>query len=246
MSDSWSMSHNSEGNFLHVTFSEDFVLAELDTVAQTLESRGHTQENRLFDFLQSTELAPTTTELLDLARRSADWDLDNVKVAWLAANQTHAGLLRIITTKFSEQVMKVFTSEPEARRWLTGKSAVTQDSPGRVNHYPVRLRGLISADIILQKQQEVRDDENYKPEQPLLWDLRECQINESLDSLKEMAVSMASNYQLDKLGFKAAILIDSHFIELIVREMAKATELDQDSNIVIFRSYRDAMAWLAK
>lgn len=246
MSDTWSMAHDPEGGFLEITFAEDFLLRDLDSVAQSLESEGHAGEHRLFNFLSHGGLAPTTTELLDLAKKSVNWEVEGVRVAWLAGTQTDAGLLRIITTKFSEQVMRVFTSEPEARRWLVGQSAVVQDSPGQVDHHPIRLRGEITSDDIIRAQQEVRATKGFLPKQPLLWDLRECRILESLDVSKEIAVFMAGNHNRDRQGYKSAILVDSHFLEMIVREMGRASELDQSNSIVVFRSYRDAMAWLAK
>ncbi len=246
MNETWSMAHDPEGNFLVVKFSEDFSLGELDQVAQAIDAADNLELNRLFDFSSSTGLAPTTTELLALARQSAEWPLDGVRIAWLAASQTEAGLLRIITTKFSEQVMKVFTSQPEARRWLAGNSTAVQDSPGQVQHYPIRLRGDITADMVMKTLQEIREAEGYSPELPLLWDLRECRAKESLDVLKEMAVFFAGNFSRDRLGSKSAVLVDSHFNELILREMGKASGLDGSKEIVVFRSYRDAMAWLAK
>ena len=237
----WSIKHETSTGRLRGTFTEDFALHEIDAVAQSLESEGF-EENRMFNFQDCAGLAPTTTELLDIARRSADWDLDAVKVAWLAANQSDAALLRIITSKFSEQVMKVFTSEPEAIRWLTGKSVAVQDSPGRVDHHPVRLRGEVNTRMVMKIQDEFKASPRGRP---ILWDLRECQIQQSLDELIEMAVDLAESFRGQAAEFKSAVLVDSHFMEMIIKEMGKAAELSENRSIRVFRSYRDAIAWLA-
>ena len=240
----WLIEEEENTGLLRVTFNEEFSLREIDGLAQSLESEGYLH-NRLFNFQGCAGLAPTTTELLDIARRSADWDLEQTKVAWLAANQSDAALLRVITSKFSERVMKVFTSEPEAVRWLTGQNTVVQDSPGRVDHHPVRLRGEVNARMVMKIQQEMKDAVAHSPSRPVLWDLRECQIQQSLDELKEIAVDLAASYRGSHPDFKNAVLVDSHFMEMIVKEMGKAAELDENDPIVVFRSYRDAIAYLA-
>lgn len=244
MTEGWSWQEAQEFNLVEVTFREPFSLNDIDAAAQTLESEGIVQSHRLFNFVECTSLSPTTTELLDIARRSADWQLEGIKFAWLAGTQADAGLLRIVASKFDEKVMKVFTSEHEARRWLRGSSEVYQDSPGRVDHLPIRMRGQINLNEVLSTQQAIREAPDYTVERPLLWDLRESQLSESLSEVKELAVLMADSHNRDRQGQKTAILVDSHIMDLMFREMAKVPQWPRE-DVRVFRSYRDAIAWLA-
>ncbi len=225
-------------------FREPFSLNDVDSAAKTLESEGYANLHKLFNFTECTNLSPTTTELLDIARRSANWHLQGVKIAWLAGSQADAGLLRIIASKFDEKVMKVFTSEPEARRWLQGTREIIQDSPARVDHLPIRMRGQINLNEVLNTQQAIRETPDYTIERPLLWDLRESQLPESLSEVKDLAVLIADNHNRDRQGQKTAILVDSHIMDLLFREMAKVPDWPGE-DVKVFRSYRDAIAWLA-
>lgn len=244
MANGWSWQQQPELNLIQVTFQDPFSLNDVDTAAQTLESEGHLSQHRLLNFVECNELSPTTTELLDIARRSADWQLEGIKVAWLAGTQAAAGLLRIIASKFDEKTMKVFTSEAEAKRWLQGTKEIVQDSPGRVEHLPIRMRGQINLDEVLKTQKAVRSAKDYSPELPLLWDLRESQLSESLAEVKDLAVHLAANHNRDRAGRKSAVLVDSHIMDLLIREMAKVDDWPRE-DVTVFKSYRDAVAWLA-
>jgi hypothetical protein len=245
MSQSWTIQQDADDNIIQVVFHEAASIKDVDPMAQSLESDNHLTEHRLFNFIECAGLNPTTTELLDIARRSADWQLDGLKVAWLAGTQVDAGLLRIIASKFSDKVMRVFTSEAEARRWLLGMKEVVPDSPAKLDHHPIRLRGSINLDQVRQAQLNLRSSADFEAARPLLWDLREAQLSESLAEVKDLAVPIAENHNQTRAGLKSAVLVDSHIMDLLIREMAKVEAWPTD-DVQVFRSYRDAIAWLGK
>lgn len=245
MSQSWTIQHEADNNIIYVVFHGTASLKDVDPVAQSLESEEHLTEHRLLSFVECAGLNPTTTELLEIARRSANWELEDLKIAWLAGTQVDAGLLRIIASKFSDKVMRVFTSEAEARRWLMGTKEVVQDSPAKVDHQPIRLRGAINLEQVRQTQLSLHNSQDFDPTRPLLWDLREAQLSESLAEVKDLAVPIAENHNQARAGRKSAVLVDSHIMDLLIREMAKVDAWPVE-DVQVFRSYRDAIAWLGK
>ncbi|MFT7245885.1 MAG: hypothetical protein ACI82A_003256 [Candidatus Azotimanducaceae bacterium] len=107
------------------------------------------------------------------------------------------------------------------------------------------MRGTINLDDVMQKQLDLRQDEHYDPARPLLWDLRESRLTESLAGVQDLARFVAGNHSRDRAGHKSAVLVDSHLMDLLIREMAKTSEWPAE-DVLIFRSYKEAVAWLVR
>tara|TARA_R110002072_G_scaffold64_8_gene406 strand:+ start:9415 stop:10149 length:735 start_codon:yes stop_codon:yes gene_type:complete len=237
----WRITHEQEPDLVVVDFAQPFNFENIDFAAQEI---GDSDSSRLFNFVDCTGLSPTTTELLSMGKKAAAWSLaDQTRIAFVAGSQTDAGLLRIVISRFSEQVMKVFLSATEARRWLSARDTGVSEVIGRSDHLPVRLRGTINLDDVLQTQQNIRQQPEYYPGQPLLWDLREASLTESLAEVQDLAVFIAGNHNRDRSGYRSAILVDSHIMDLLIREMAKVSEWPSE-DIRVFRSYKEAVGWL--
>lgn len=183
--------------------------------------------------------------MLQAGKRLAAFQLpETVRCAWVAASQRDAGLLRIVLGRTSDQILKVFLSDSEARRWLMTDDKEVSESPGRVDHVLVRMRGTISLDEVLRQQQSFREQSGFDATQPVLWDLRESTLVESLDEVQTLAVYIAGNHNRDRAGYRSAVLIDSHLMDLLIREMTRVPGWPVE-DLAVFRSYREAMGWLA-
>lgn len=237
----WKITKEQYPDIVVVGFAEPFTFEDVEHAAQEINDSATC---RLFNFMDCTGLTPTTTELLGIAKKLTLWNLqEQTRVAWVAGSQTDAGLLRIVTSKFTEQVMKVFLSASEARQWLTAENVSVSEPIGKSDHLPIRLRGSINLDDVLKTQQEVRQQSGYSPSRPLLWDLRESKLAESLAEVQDLATFIAGNHNRDRSGSKSAVLVDSHLMDLLVREMSKASEWPS-SDVQVFRSYKEAVGWL--
>tara|TARA_R110002110_G_scaffold23400_4_gene89261 strand:- start:103 stop:966 length:864 start_codon:yes stop_codon:yes gene_type:complete len=240
----WQFNAEGSNRLLVVEFQSDFRLQEIDLAVQDIADSQWSDYCRLFDFSR-VPFAPTTTELLEVGKHMANWQAaEEVKIAWLAASQKDMGLLRIIVDRSWDQLMRVFLSESEARRWLLGSAHEFVDSPLRIEHKHIRLRGTIDLDAVLRQQQVYREQPDYSPEMPILWDLREAALTESLEEVQTLAVYIAGNHNRDRAGFRSAVLIDSHIMDLLIREMTRVSGWPA-SDIAVFRSYREAIGWLA-
>lgn len=243
MTSTWQIIREQNPDLVVVMFSLPFSVDQIDQAEKELVD---VESARLLNFVDCVGFSPTTTELLDIAKKSVAWNLNNqTKIAWLAGSQADAGLLRIITSGFSERELKVFLSESEARAWLLAGHRGAVEVVGQGKHLPVRLRGSINLDDVMQKQLELRQDAHYDPAQPLLWDLRESKLTESLAEVQGLARFVAGNHSRDRAGYKSAVLVDSHLMDLLIREMAKVSEWPTQ-DVVVFRSYKEAVAWLSR
>lgn len=229
---------------LVVVFSEPFSIVDIELAEQEINAGQWADWSRLFDFSRCL-LSPTTTELLQVGKQLADsHGSDQVKCGWIAATQRDVGLLRIVLGRTSDQIVRVFLSDSEARRWLAGGEKEILESPVRVSHVPVRMRGTISLDEVLRQQQILREQTDYDVAKPILWDLRESTLIESLDEVQTLAVYIASNHNRDRAGQRSAVLIDSHIMGLLFKEMTKVSGWPSD-DVAVFRSFREALGWLA-
>ncbi|MFT4799622.1 MAG: hypothetical protein ACJAYE_002009 [Candidatus Azotimanducaceae bacterium] len=243
MTSGWQVTREQDPDLVVVTFLPPFTVDHIDQAEKELVE---VESVRLLSFVECVGFSPTTTELLDIAKKSVEWNISNqTRIAWLAGSQAAAGLLRIITSRFSDRELKVFLSDTEARAWLAGDHRATLDVVGQSKHLAVRLRGTINLDDVMQKQLEVRRDIDYDPARPLLWDLRESRFTESLAEVQHLARLVAGNHNSDRQGHKSAVLVDSHLMDLLIREMAKASDWP-GVDIVVFRSYKEAVAWLSR
>jgi len=215
MTGTWQITREQNPELVVVNFLPPFAVDQIDQAENEL---GEVESARLMNFVDCAGFSPTTTELLDIAKKSAQWNLSHqARIAWLAGSQADAGLLRIITSRFNERELKVFLSETEARAWLTGSHRATQDVVGQGKHLAIRLRGTINLDDVMQKQQEICNETGYDPARPLLWDLRESRLTESLAEVQELARFVAGNHNRDREGHKSAALVDSHLTDLLIR-----------------------------
>ena len=243
MTSSWQITREQDPELVVVTFLPPFSVDQIDQVEKEFVA---VEAARLLNFSGCAGFSPTTTELLDIAKKSAEWNVSNkTRIAWLAGSRADVGLLRIITSRFSDRELKVFLSDTEARAWLSGKDRIAVDVVAHSKHLAVRLRGTINLDDVMQKQQEIRNATDYDPARPLLWDLRESRLTESLAEVQDLARFIAGNHNRDRVGYKSAVLVDSHLMDLLIREMAKASDWP-GVDVVVFRSYKEAMVWLLR
>ncbi len=241
----WQAEYDATLNQTIVVFGTPFSFAQVQAATSEILAADKPVRRILFDFTQCIGIKTTTTELLNAGKEAASWGIqDGNKIALLAGSQSDAGLLRIVSAHFSELLVRVFLSRDESLRWLQVDGDKIYDSPTITDHKAIRLRGNITLDEILSAQNEVRLAEDYNPAYGILWDLRDAKIAESIDEVKELAVFIAGNHNRDRTGHRSAVLVDSHFMELIIREMFKVEEWPVD-DVAVYRSYREAMAWLA-
>jgi len=230
-------------NIILLNFEGEFNLPDLDTFSPEILSDKQfvTHLNRIYDYSQCNKIALTTTQIMTFVVSSRHLSIDrDIKIAFIAKDQEDAGLLRILAASVTSLVIKVFFSQSEARQWQ--EISRTPDNLTNVEHHLIRFQGKIGLEEIMAAQLDLV--EAGSDEIPLLWDLRQATISESIDSVCDMAVYIAANHERDRDGVKSAVLVGSHINELLYRKM---TTVDNwpDSESKLFRSYREAIAWLA-
>ncbi|MFT7245884.1 MAG: hypothetical protein ACI82A_003255 [Candidatus Azotimanducaceae bacterium] len=88
MTSTWQIVHEQNPELMVVTFSPPFFVDQID---QAEKEFADVESARLMNFVACVGFSPTTTELLDIAKKSAEWKLNNqTKIAWLAGSQADA------------------------------------------------------------------------------------------------------------------------------------------------------------
>lgn len=233
-------------NILLLNFEGAFELFNFDVLSEAVlnDQQYVSHLNRIYDYSHCDKIVLTTTEIMSVVESSREWTLnEGTKIALVASGQEDAGLLRILAASIGRYVVKVFLSQSEATHWQNKEASQLHDNLSNVVHRTIRFQGTIGLEEILAAQIELTEAGSEENKLPLLWDLRQATIMESIDSVCDMAVYIAANHERDRDGVRSAVLVDSHLNELLYRKMTTVDNWPEDESKV-FRSYREAVSWL--
>lgn len=243
------LAQSSQDTFIKVSLQapfdiDIFVQAGLAQAASTQATSINPQPHRIIDLTECAGLDITTTQIFSMIAATKDWKhLTDSKIALVVATQEDAGLMRIFATSTGFKLIRVFLSVSEAERWIALAGKRLMDGMSASKYETVRFRDKFSLDDVLRKQIELSQS-MAKVDGPMLWDLRDAILVESLNEVEQKAVYVAANHERLRPEGYTAVLTDSHLMELLLLEMRKADNWPKQ-HIQSFRSYKDALNWLA-
>lgn len=109
-----------------------------------------------------------------------------------------------------------------------------------------RVNGPVHFPDIRRALKEVYEAEDYDPETPVLWDLREADATPfSADDVRRLSEFVAQ-YRRSPAHSRAALLVSRDVDFGLARMYEQVHEIRATGEVAVFRDYDEAVAWLTR
>ena len=172
--------------------------------------------NRVCDFTDADMAEVSTLDFLRYANFSRRLPVSRTTKIALVGTKQHNVLMMFVNYMTSLNI-KMFKQVEDAIHWVCDAEA-TNDilEPVTAVKYH-QLSGALTVRRALELQNAWFGDENFDPDLPIVWDIREAEILASMPELDEGADRMFSRRESDRVNGRSAIVVASRQQEIMVK-----------------------------